>query len=98
MWVPCRSALERESRIAAQLAPLATVGFKPNLAKKPFSLASTTGEQSVSAMMPSLTSGCSGESSAYTPPTQRNGTPESSDPATEARIPARKNPRRPTCN
>src|SRR5436190_13961253 len=62
MWVPWMSPLESASRIAAQLAPLLTVELIPYFLKKPFSCAITIGEQSVSAIMPNLTSLTSGPS------------------------------------
>src|SRR5258706_5958153 len=46
--------LERESRFAAQLAPLVTFELMPYFLKNPFSCAITIGEQSVSAIMPKL--------------------------------------------
>src|SRR3954470_20584001 len=56
--------LERESRIAAQLAPFVMVALMPYFLKNPFSCAMTKGEQSVSAMMPMLIFGISGASDA----------------------------------
>src|SRR6266566_8316164 len=47
MCVPWLSPLERESRMAAQLAPLATVDSIPYFLNNPFSCAMTMGEQSV---------------------------------------------------
>src|SRR6185436_16811109 len=47
MWVAWLSPLERESRIAAQLAPFETMELMPYFLKKPFSWAMTMGEQSV---------------------------------------------------
>src|SRR5437660_8059062 len=62
MWVAWMSPLESESRIAAQLAPLATVELTPYFLKSPFSCAMTMEEQSVSAMMPNFRSLVSGAS------------------------------------
>ncbi len=50
--------------MAAQFAPLETTDRMPYLLKSPFSWAMTIGEQSVSAMMPNLTSAVSGASDA----------------------------------
>src|SRR5687767_11727751 len=60
MWVPWMSPFESESRMAAQLAPFTIVELMPYFLKKPFSWAITTGEQSVSAIMPKRRSGVSG--------------------------------------
>src|ERR1041384_8202692 len=54
------SPFESESRIAAQLAPFTIVELMPYFLNRPFSWATTMGEQSVRAIMPkrrSLTSG-----------------------------------------
>src|SRR5437879_11045003 len=78
MWVPWLSSLERESRMAAQLAPLETVDSIPYFLKRPFSCAMTIGEQSVSAMIPNLRAVVSGASLAYAAPTQLLGRPAKS--------------------
>src|SRR5262249_32290601 len=60
MCVAWMSPFDRESRMAAQLAPLTMVELIPYFLKRPFSWAITIGEQSVSAIMPkrrSVTSG-----------------------------------------
>src|SRR3954468_20452109 len=75
MCVACRSPLERESRMAAQLAPLETVESMPYFLNNPFSCAITMGELSVSAMMPNFIFGASGESSLDTPPAHPRGNP-----------------------
>src|SRR5258706_16308848 len=62
MWVACKSPLESESRIAAQLAPLAMTESIPYFLKSPFSCAITIGEQSVRAIIPNLTVAVSGAS------------------------------------
>src|SRR6185295_11549453 len=62
MCVPWLSPVERESRIAAQLAPLATTELIPYFLKKPFSWAMTIGEQSVKAIMPNFIVAVSGAS------------------------------------
>jgi hypothetical protein len=54
MCVAWMSPLVRESRMAAQLAPLLTVELMPYFLKRPFSCATTMLEQSVRAMMPKL--------------------------------------------
>src|SRR3954470_2423663 len=51
----------------------------PHFLKRPFSCAITIGEQSVSAIMPNFIEGVSGESSAYTLPTQPRGRPPRSE-------------------
>ena len=79
------SPLERESRMAAQFAPFATVASMPCFLKKPFSWAMTIGEQSVRAMMPNRIAGCSGESSAYAVPVQPRGKPASKAAASDRR-------------
>src|SRR5688500_10081550 len=60
MWVAWMSPFDRESRIAAQLAPFTIVELIPYFLKNPFSCATTIGELSVSAMIPKRTSGVSG--------------------------------------
>src|SRR6478735_401151 len=60
MCVAWMSPFDSESRMAAQLAPLAMVALMPYFLKKPFSCAMTMGEQSVSAIMPKRRSGVSG--------------------------------------
>src|ERR1043165_8843839 len=77
------SALESESRIAAQFAPLATVDSIPYFLKIPFSCAMTIGEQSVSAIMPNFIFAVSGASLAKTDPAQRAGKFASNDAVTE---------------
>ena len=62
MCVAWMSPLDSESRIAAQLAPLATVELMPYFLKSPFSCAMTIEEQSVNAMMPNFSSEVSGAS------------------------------------
>jgi hypothetical protein len=62
MWVAWLSPLASESRMAAQLAPLAMVALIPYFLKKPFSWAITRGELSVRAMMPKRRFGVSGAS------------------------------------
>jgi len=81
MWVAWMSPLDSESRMAAQLAPLVTVELMPYFLKSPFSWAMTMGEQSVSAMMPKLTFGDSGDSLAVCAPTQPAGSPEARSPS-----------------
>src|SRR5688572_10715968 len=61
------SPVESESRIAAQLAPLLIVDSIPYFLKSPFSCAITSGEQSVSAIMPNLSDLVSGPSLAAAP-------------------------------
>src|SRR2546422_11446188 len=61
------SPVDRESRIAAQLAPLLMVDSMPYLRNKPFSCAMTNGEQSVSAMMPKRSRDISGLSASRMP-------------------------------
>src|SRR6187401_850528 len=60
MCVAWMSPFESESRMAAQLAPLMTVELMPYFLNRPFSWAITTGEQSVSAIMPKRRSVVSG--------------------------------------
>src|SRR6187551_3149985 len=60
MWVAWISPLDKESRMAAQLAPLMIVELMPYFLNSPFSCAITIGEQSVSAIMPKRKSGVSG--------------------------------------
>ena len=62
MWVAWLSPLTSESRMAAQLAPLAMVALMPYFLKNPFSCAITIGELSVSAMIPKRRFGVSGAS------------------------------------
>ena len=62
MCVAWMSPLDSESRIAAQLAPLATVELMPYFLKRPFSCAMTIEEQSVNAMIPNFSSEISGAS------------------------------------
>src|SRR6188474_2745519 len=62
MCVPWMSPVESESRIAAQLAPLLIVDSMPYFLKNPFSCAMTSGEQSVSAIIPNFKSVVSGAS------------------------------------
>src|ERR1043166_7196203 len=64
--------------MAAQLAPLATVGSMPYFFKISFSWAMTIGEQSVSAIMPNFILVVSGASLAKTDPVQRLGRPANS--------------------
>ena len=56
MCVRLDVAVDSESRMAAQLAPLLTTELMPYFLKKPFSCAITIDEQSVSAIMPNFTS------------------------------------------
>ena len=60
MCVAWMSPFDSESRIAAQLAPFATVELMPYFLNSPFSCAMTIGELSVSAMMPNFMSVTSG--------------------------------------
>ena len=60
MWVAWMSPELSMSRMAAQLAPFLMVALMPYFLKKPFSCAMTMGEQSVRAMKPKETLGCSG--------------------------------------
>src|SRR5215207_11673180 len=66
MCVACRSPVDSESRIAAQLAPLLTVDSMPYFLNRPFSCAITIGEQSVRAIMPNFIAVTSGDSLAHT--------------------------------
>src|SRR6478672_3629822 len=70
------SPFDSESRIAAQLAPFTMVALMPYFLKKPFSCATTTGEQSVSAIMPKRRSGVSGPSPAAAPDADGESAPE----------------------
>src|SRR5713101_7472705 len=54
------SPFDSESRMAAQLAPLTTVELMPYFLKRPFSCATTMGEQSVRAIIPNRRSVISG--------------------------------------
>ena len=60
MCVAWMSPFDSESRMAAQLAPFATVELMPYFLNSPFSCAITIGEQSVSAIMPKRRSATSG--------------------------------------
>jgi hypothetical protein len=75
MCVAWFSPSDSLSRITAHDASFDTTELMPNFLKKPSSCAMTIGEQSVSAMIPNRMFGVSGESSAYTLPTQPPGRP-----------------------
>src|SRR5271169_840913 len=79
MWVASMSPFERESRIAAQLAPLLTTEFRPYFLNRPFSWAMTMGEQSVRAIIPNRTSATSGASLAHTRPNGSRAAPSAAE-------------------
>src|ERR1043165_1408945 len=78
MCVAWISPLERESRIAAQLAPFETVDWIPYFLNNPFSCAITMGELSVRAIIPNLSWLVSGLSLARVLPAQPLGNPATS--------------------
>jgi hypothetical protein len=82
--------------MAAQLAPLLITELIPYFLNRPISCAMTIVEQSVKAMMPILSSGVSGASSAKTEPTQPVGSPLSKAERPIPLADADKNPRRVT--
>src|SRR5215475_1305255 len=86
MCVAWISPLESESRIAAQLAPLITVELMPYFLNRPFSCATTTGEQSVSAIITKRRSVVSGPS----PADQATRLERTRDPASSAAAPPTK--------
>src|SRR3954469_21602780 len=75
MCVACRSPVESESRMAAQLAPLLTVDSMPYFLNRPFSCAITIGEQSVRAIIPNFIADTSGDSLAHTRPAGKRAAP-----------------------
>ena len=80
--------------MTAHDASFDTTESMPNFLKKPCSWAITIGAQSVSAMMPKRIVFVSGESSAYTPPAQPDGSPAISPAIVEAPAACLRNSRR----
>src|SRR5687767_12210497 len=85
MCVPWMSPDERESRIAAQFAPLETVDSMPYFLNNPFSCAITMGEQSVSAMIPNFILLVSGASPAGVEPAHPRGITLNNAPTADVR-------------
>ena len=94
MWVAWISPFASESRMAAQLAPFVIVELMPYFLKRPFSWAITMGEQSVSAMIPKLMFGVSGDSEAVCAPTHPVGRPDARSPRAEVLVETERNLRR----
>src|SRR3954471_10650650 len=92
--VACRSPLESESRMAAQLAPFEITELMPYFLNKPFSWAITMGEQSVRAIIPNFSVAISGASLAYTLPIHALGKPDNRAARAVPRVALARNCRR----